>query len=136
MEKKTCYFKEDIVNIDTDSLPGEFPYTRGIHEGMYTSRLWTMRQYSGFGSAIETNERFHFLLNQGQTGISVAFDLPTQIGLDSDERLSKGEVGKTGVAIDSLEDMEILFKGIPLDKISTSMTINSTASILLCLYIA
>lgn len=138
MDKKLFYSKNDIENIDENhfSDSGTFPFTRGIHKGMYTSRLWTMRQYSGFGSAKETNKRFLFLLKQGQTGISVAFDLPTQIGLDSDDRLSRGEVGRTGVAIDSLEDMEVLFRDIPLENISTSMTINSTASILLCLYIA
>ena len=118
------------------NFPGEFPFTRGVYPNMYIGRHWTMRQYSGFGTAEETNKRFLFLLTQGQTGLSVAFDLPTQIGLDSDDPMARGEVGKTGVAIDSLQDMETLFKGIPLDKVSTSMTINSTAAILLCLYIA
>ena len=118
------------------SFPGTYPFTRGVYPTMYLGRKWTMRQYSGFGTAEETNKRFLFLLSQGQTGLSVAFDLPTQIGLDSDDSMSRGEVGKTGVAIDSLEDMEILFRDIPLDKVSTSMTINSTAAILLCLYIA
>ncbi len=117
-------------------FPGDFPYTRGIQPNMYRGRLWTMRQYAGFGSAEETNRRFRYLLEQGQTGLSVAFDLPTQIGYDSDNKLSRGEVGKVGVAIDSLEDMELLFKDIPLDRVSTSMTINSTASILLAMYIA
>ncbi|HXL77322.1 MAG TPA: methylmalonyl-CoA mutase family protein [Candidatus Eisenbacteria bacterium] len=114
--------------------PGTFPFTRGIHKDMYRGRLWTMRQYAGFGTAAESNKRYQFLLKQGQTGLSVAFDLPTQIGYDSDDPMSNGEVGKVGVAIDSLEDMELLFKGIPLDKVSTSMTINATAAMLLLLY--
>lgn len=114
--------------------PGEVPYTRGIHPGMYRSRLWTMRQYAGFGTAAETNRRFLDLLEAGQTGLSVAFDLPTQMGLDSDAPLAAGEVGKVGVAIDSLDDMRRLFQGIPLGEVSTSMTINSTAAILLLLY--
>jgi methylmalonyl-CoA mutase N-terminal domain/subunit len=116
--------------------PGEFPYTRGIYPTMYRGRLWTMRQYAGFGTAIESNQRYRYLLSKGQAGLSVAFDLPTQIGLDSDHPLALGEVGKVGVAIDSLEDMETLFDGIPLEKVSTSMTINATAAILLCLYVA
>ena len=116
--------------------PGEFPFTRGIQPNMYRTRLWTMRQYAGFSTAEESNKRYHYLLKNGTTGLSVAFDLPTQIGYDSDHELSDGEVGKSGVAIDSLKDMEILFKGIDLDKITTSMTINSTASILLAMYIA
>jgi methylmalonyl-CoA mutase N-terminal domain/subunit len=116
--------------------PGEFPFTRGIQPTMYRGRFWTMRQYAGFGSAAETNNRFKYLLANGQTGLSVAFDLPTQMGLDSDHPLAAGEVGKVGVAIDTLCDMETLFNGIPLDKVSTSMTINSTASILLAMYIA
>ena len=116
--------------------PGEFPYTRGIYPSMYRGRLWTMRQYAGFGSAAESNQRYRYLLSKGQSGLSVAFDLPTQIGMDSDHTLALGEVGKVGVAIDSLEDMETLFDGIPLEKVSTSMTINATASILLCLYVA
>jgi methylmalonyl-CoA mutase, N-terminal domain len=114
--------------------PGHYPYTRGIHEDMYRGRLWTMRQYAGFGTAAESNERYRFLLAQGQTGLSVAFDLPTQIGYDSDDPMANGEVGKVGVAIDSLEDMEILLHDIPLDTVSTSMTINATASMLLLLY--
>ncbi|HEV2476582.1 MAG TPA: acyl-CoA mutase large subunit family protein, partial [Candidatus Dormibacteraeota bacterium] len=117
-----------------EPLPGSFPYTRGIHRDMYRGRLWTMRQYAGFGTAAESNKRYRFLLSQGQTGLSVAFDLPTQIGYDSDDAMANGEVGKVGVAIDSLEDMEILLDGIPLDKVSTSMTINATASMLLLLY--
>ena len=116
--------------------PGEFPYTRGIHPTMYRSRLWTMRQYAGFGSAAETNKRYRFLLEQGQTGLSVAFDLPTQMGYDPDAPLAHGEVGKVGVSIASLEDTEDLFQGIPLDRVSTSMTINATAAILLGLYVA
>ena len=117
-----------------EPAPGSFPYTRGIHKDMYRGRLWTMRQYAGFGTAAESNERYRFLLDQGQTGLSVAFDLPTQIGYDSDDPMANGEVGKVGVAIDSLEDMEILLRGIPLDRVSTSMTINATAAILLLLY--
>lgn len=117
-------------------LPGEYPYTRGIHPTMYRSRYWTMRQYAGFGSAAETNKRFRYLLAQGQTGLSVAFDLPTQIGYDSDDPMALGEVGKVGVAIDSLKDMEKLFEGIPLDQVSTSMTINAPAAVLLAMYIA
>jgi methylmalonyl-CoA mutase N-terminal domain/subunit len=116
--------------------PGSFPYTRGVRRNMYRGRFWTMRQYAGYASAEESNARYKYLLAHGTTGLSVAFDLPTQIGLDSDDPLAAGEVGKVGVAIDSLEDMERLFAGIPLDTVSTSMTINSTASTLLCLYIA
>ncbi len=114
--------------------PGEYPYTRGIQPTMYRGRLWTMRQYAGFGSAEETNRRFRYLLDQGQTGLSVAFDLPTQIGYDSDHPLARGEVGKVGVAVDSLADMEILMKEIPLDQVSTSMTINAPAAVLLAMY--
>jgi methylmalonyl-CoA mutase N-terminal domain/subunit len=122
---------------ETDlGLPGEFPFTRGVYPTMYRGRLWTMRQYAGFGSAAESNRRFCYLLERGQTGLSVAFDLPTQIGMDSDSPLALGEVGKVGVAIDSIEDMQILFDQIPLDRVSTSMTINSTAAILLALYVA
>ncbi|HZG65920.1 MAG TPA: methylmalonyl-CoA mutase family protein, partial [Herpetosiphonaceae bacterium] len=114
--------------------PGQFPYTRGIYPTMYRGRLWTMRQYAGFASARETNERFRYLLAQGQMGLSVAFDLPTQLGLDSDDPRAEGEVGKVGVAIDSLEDMRLLFDEIPLDTVSTSMTINAPAAVLLLLY--
>jgi len=117
-----------------EPMPGSFPYTRGIHRDMYRGRLWTMRQYAGFGSAAESNKRYRFLLKQGQTGLSVAFDLPTQIGYDSDDPMANAEVGKVGVAIDSLEDMEILLEGIPLADVSTSMTINATAAMLLLLY--
>jgi len=116
--------------------PGQYPYTRGVRPNMYRGKFWTMRQYAGFATAQESNERYKYLLSQGTTGLSVAFDLPTQIGLDSDDTLSSGEVGKVGVAIDSLDDMLTLFDGIPLDKVSTSMTINATASTLLCLYLA
>src|SRR3989344_8126105 len=117
-------------------FPGEFPYTRGIRPTGYRGRLWTIRQYGGFGTAEETNERYKSLLAKGQTGLSVAFDLPTQIGYNSDDPLAEGEVGKVGVAIDSLEDMEILFHGIPLKDVTTSMTINTTGSILTALYVA
>jgi len=133
------YTQDDLSASDPESsigYPGEFPYTRGIYPTMYRGRLWTMRQYAGFGSAVESNQRYRYLLGKGQAGLSVAFDLPTQIGMDSDHPLALGEVGKVGVAIDSLEDMETLFDGIPLEKVSTSMTINSTAAILLCLYVA
>ncbi|MEJ7779365.1 MAG: methylmalonyl-CoA mutase family protein [Daejeonella sp.] len=116
--------------------PGEFPFTRGIQKDMYRGRMWTMRQYAGFSTAEESNKRYHYLLSQGTTGLSVAFDLPTQIGYDSDHDMSDGEVGKVGVAIDSLEDMEILFKGIDLQKVTSSMTINATAPILLAMYIS
>ncbi|MCO6512275.1 MAG: methylmalonyl-CoA mutase family protein [Aridibacter famidurans] len=133
------YGPEDLDAIDFErdiAAPGEFPYTRGVRESMYRGRFWTMRQYAGYATAEESNARYKYLLENGTTGLSVAFDLPTQIGLDSDDSLAAGEVGKVGVAIDSLEDMEKLFDGIPLDKVSTSMTINATASTLLCLYIA
>ena len=119
----------------TKEIPGEFPYTRGIYKEMYKNKLWTMRQYAGFTSAKESNKRFIDLIEQGVTGLSVAFDLPTQIGYDSDHPMSSGEVGKVGVPVSILDDMETLFKNIQLDKVSTSMTINSTAPILLALYI-
>src|SRR5580698_5975925 len=124
------------VSESSIGYPGEFPYTRGIYPTMYRGRFWTMRQYAGFGSAAESNQRYRYLLSKGQAGLSVAFDLPTQIGMDSDHSLALGEVGKVGVAIDSIEDMQTLFDGIPLERVSTSMTINSTAAILLCLYVA
>jgi methylmalonyl-CoA mutase N-terminal domain/subunit len=133
------YTAKNLSNGDQESalgFPGEFPFTRGIYPTMYRGRFWTMRQYAGFGSAAESNQRYRYLLSKGQAGLSVAFDLPTQIGMDSDHPLALGEVGKVGVAIDSLEDMETLFDGIPLEKVSTSMTINATAAILLCLYVA
>ena len=131
------YTSEDLdKNLDEkNSMPGSFPFARGVQPTMYRGRLWTMRQYAGFGSAEETNKRFKYLLDKGQTGLSVAFDLPTQMGYDSDSEISKGEVGKVGVAIDSLDDMEILLEDIPLDQVSTSMTINATASMLLAMYI-
>src|SRR5512144_828491 len=116
--------------------PGEFPYTRGLYAEMYRQRLWTMRQYAGFASAEESNRRYRYLLERGTTGLSVAFDLPTQIGYDSDDPHALGEVGRVGVAVDSLEDMELLFDGIPLERVSTSMTINATAAILVALYLA
>src|SRR3954468_6474321 len=115
--------------------PGKFPFTRGVQSSMYRGRLWTMRQYAGFGTAAETNRRFRMLLDAGQTGLSVAFDLPTQMGIDSDSSRALGEVGRVGVAIDTVEDMHVLFDSIPLDKVSTSMTINATASTLLAMYI-
>jgi methylmalonyl-CoA mutase N-terminal domain/subunit len=133
------YTEADLPGWQPDEalgFPGEAPYTRGIYPTMYRGRFWTMRQYAGFGSAAESNQRYRYLLSKGQAGLSVAFDLPTQIGMDSDAPLALGEVGKVGVAIDSLEDMETLFEGIPLEKVSTSMTINATAAILLCLYVA
>jgi methylmalonyl-CoA mutase N-terminal domain/subunit len=129
-------WSEESFDPETDlGLPGEYPFTRGVQPTMYRGRLWTMRQYAGFGSARETNERFKYLIDQGQTGLSVAFDLPTQIGFDSDHELSAGEVGKVGVAIDSVEDLKLLFDGIDLSAVSTSMTINSPAAILLAAYI-
>jgi methylmalonyl-CoA mutase N-terminal domain/subunit len=139
IEIANLYTEDDLRDFDAKTQlgrPGEFPFTRGIHPGMYRSRLWTMRQYAGFGTAEESNKRYHFLLSQGTTGLSVAFDLPTQMGYDADHPLSEGEVGKVGVSISSLEDMEMLLNGLPLDRISTSMTINATAAILLALYIA
>jgi methylmalonyl-CoA mutase N-terminal domain/subunit len=135
----TVYTPEDLVNFEYTrdlAYPGEYPFTRGVQANMYRGRIWTIRQYSGFGTAEETNQRYRYLLEQGQTGLSIAFDLPTQIGYDSDHPLARGEVGKVGVAIDSLRDMEILFQDIPLGKVSTSMTINATAPILLAMYIA
>ncbi len=133
-----CYGPEDVPDDLRDRLgvPGEYPYTRGVYPTMYRGRLWTMRQYAGFGTATETNRRYHYLLERGQTGLSVAFDLPTQMGYDSDHEMSDGEVGRAGVAIDSIDDVRALFEGIPLDRVSTSMTINSTAAILLALYVA
>lgn len=135
IEIKKLYRASDLGNAG-EELPGEYPYTRGIQPDMYRGRLWTMRQYAGFSTAEESNRRYHYLLSQGVMGLSVAFDLPTQIGYDSDHALSEGEVGKVGVAIDSLEDMEALFDGIRLEDVSTSMTINATGFILLALYVA
>ncbi len=133
------YTPDDLATFDYSSAmgyPGEYPFTRGIQPTMYRGRLWTMRQYAGFATAEESNRRYRYLLEQGQTGLSIAFDLPTQIGYDSDHPIARGEVGKVGVAIDTLADMEILFKEIPLDKVSTSMTINATAPVLLAMYLA
>ena len=129
---KPVYRADDAPTPQPD--PGQFPYTRGIYPTMYRTRLWTMRQYAGFASARESNRRYRYLLEKGQTGLSVAFDLPTQLGLDSDDPRAEGEVGKVGVAIDSLEDMATLFDSIPLDKVTTSMTINAPAAVLLLLY--
>jgi methylmalonyl-CoA mutase N-terminal domain/subunit len=139
IEIKTVYNASDIADkkqVIENEQPGEFPYTRGVQPDMYRGKLWTMRQYAGFSTAEESNKRYHYLLSQGVMGLSVAFDLPTQIGYDSDHELADGEVGKVGVAIDSIEDMEILFKGIDLEKVSTSMTINATGFILLAFYVA
>jgi methylmalonyl-CoA mutase N-terminal domain/subunit len=139
IEVQPLYNGEDIKDVDlteSSGYPGEYPFGRGIQPTMYRGRLWTMRQYSGFASAKESNRRYRYLLEQGQTGLSIAFDLPTQIGYDSDHPLARGEVGKVGVPVDTLHDMEILFKNIPLDKVSTSMTINATAPVLLAMYIA
>ncbi|MBW1711791.1 MAG: methylmalonyl-CoA mutase family protein [Deltaproteobacteria bacterium] len=138
-EVDRVYTPDDLAGLDYDrdlNLPGQYPFTRGVQPTMYRGRLWTMRQYAGFASARESNRRYRYLLDQGGKGLSVAFDLPTQIGYDSDHSLAQGEVGKVGVAIDSLADMEILFDQIPLDKVSTSMTINAPASVLLAMYIA
>jgi methylmalonyl-CoA mutase N-terminal domain/subunit len=132
IEVRPVYRREDVRTDPPD--PGQYPFTRGIYPNMYRGKLWTMRQYAGYGTARETNARFRYLLEQGQTGLSTAFDLPTQLGLDSDDPRALGEVGRTGVAIDSLQDMEILFEGIPLDRVSTSMTINAPAAVLLLLY--
>ena len=137
--KKDVYTVDDLRAFrpsEALGLPGEFPFTRGIYPTMYRGRLWTMRQYAGFGTAAESNRRYRYLLSQGQTGLSVAFDLPTQIGLDSDDPLAAGEVGRVGVAVDSLEDMALLFDRVPLDRVSVSMTINATAAILLAMYLA
>ena len=139
LEIEPIYTPEDLNGFDyTEALgyPGEYPFTRGVQPTMYRGRLWTMRQYAGVADAEESNRRYRYLLDHGQTGLSVAFDLPTQIGYDSDSPLAEGEVGKVGVAISSLADMATLLQGIPLDKVSTSMTINATAAILLAFYIA
>src|ERR1035441_2234119 len=138
IEIKRAYDPEDLNDFDYVNdlgFPGEYPFTRGVQPTMYRGRLWTMRQYAGFGSAEESNHRYRYLFEQGQTGLSVAFDLPTQMGRDSDHPLAEGEVGRVGVPICSLADMETLLAELPLDKISTSMTINATASILLALYV-
>ncbi len=139
IEIKEAYTEADLADFDSAislGRPGQYPFTRGLYSNMYRGKLWTMRQYAGFGTAKESNRRYRFLLSQGQTGLSVAFDLPTQIGLDSDHPQAQGEVGKVGVAIDTLKDMEILFSGIPLEKVSVSMTINSTAAVILSMYLA
>src|SRR6186713_2410907 len=126
IEIKEVYEPSDLKDTPAPEAPGTFPFTRGVQPDMYRGKLWTMRQYAGFSTAEESNKRYHYLLSQGVMGLSVAFDLPTQIGYDSDHALAEGEVGKVGVAIDSLEDMERLFQGIDLEKITTSMTINAT----------
>ena len=140
-EQRRIYTPTDLDAVNFDYLddvgfPGQYPFTRGVQPTMYRGRLWTMRQYAGFGTAEETNERFRLLLESGQTGLSTAFDLPTQTGYDSDDPMALGEVGQVGVAIDSLDDMERLFRDIPLDQISTSMTINAPAAILVAMYVA
>jgi methylmalonyl-CoA mutase N-terminal domain/subunit len=135
IEVKQLYTGEDLPVLNNE-MPGSFPFTRGVQPDMYRGKLWTMRQYAGFSTAEESNKRYHYLLSQGVSGLSVAFDLPTQIGYDSDHALAEGEVGKVGVAIDSIEDMQTLFKGIKLEDVSTSMTINATGYILLSLYVA
>src|SRR5579863_4947199 len=135
---RRVYEPADLEGWDYDrqvGYPGDYPFTRGIQSSMYRGRLWTMRQYAGFGTAAETNARFRVLLDAGQTGLSVAFDLPTQMGLDSDSPRAVGEVGRVGVAIDTVDDMHVLLDGIPLDRVSTSMTINATASTLLAMYL-
>jgi methylmalonyl-CoA mutase N-terminal domain/subunit len=134
---QSVYSADDLAGFDASQRlgqPGSYPFTRGVYPTMYTGRPWTMRQYAGFGTAKESNERYHQLVNAGTGGLSVAFDLPTQMGYDSDAPLASGEVGKVGVAIDSIDDMRILFNGLPLDKVSTSMTINAPASTLLLMY--
>jgi methylmalonyl-CoA mutase, N-terminal domain len=139
IEKKPLYTAADLAGFDAErrlGAPGEYPFTRGIHPTMYRGKLWTMRQFAGFGTAADTNERYKFLLDHGQTGLSVAFDFPTLMGYDSDHARAEGEVGKCGVAISSLADMEDLFRGIPLDRVSTSMTINGPAAMLFCFYVA
>jgi methylmalonyl-CoA mutase N-terminal domain/subunit len=127
LPRKAVYGPADVRDADAIGEPGRYPFTRGIRPDGYRAKLWTMRQYAGFGAAAESNRRYRYLLERGTTGLSVAFDLPTQIGYDSDDPHSAGEVGRVGVAIDSLEDMEVLLDGIPLDRVSTSMTINATA---------
>src|SRR5512143_855944 len=138
IELKPYYTPNDVAADPEQDIgqPGEFPYTRGVQPTMYRGRLWTMRQYAGYASAAESNRRYRFLLDHGQTGLSVAFDLPTQIGYDADDPIAEGEVGKVGVSISSIRDMEQLFEQIPLDKVSTSMTINAPAGVLLAMYIA
>src|ERR687898_842263 len=134
IEIKPLYTAADLPEELDLGEPGDYPFTRGIHREMYRKRRWTMRQYAGYASAKETNERFHYLIEHGSTGLSMAFDLPTQLGRDSDDPLCMGEVGRTGVAIDTIDDMRRVFDGIPLDQVSTSMTINAPAAALLLLY--
>src|SRR5829696_7257166 len=134
IEVKTLYTSEDLGGEPELGDPGEFPYTRGVHAEMYRKRPWTMRQYAGYASSKESNERYKYLLAHGSTGLSMAFDLPTQLGLDSDDSRCLGEVGRTGVSIDTIDDMRLVFDGIPLNEISTSMTINAPAAVLLMLY--
>ena len=139
MEVSRLYTPDDVADTDyaTDlGFPGEFPYTRGVYPTGYRGRTWTMRQFAGFGTAEETNERFHYLIDEGQTGLSTAFDMPSLMGLDSDDPMSLGEVGKEGVAVDTLRDMEILFDGIELDEVSTSFTINPSAPVIYAMYLA
>src|SRR5437016_1087466 len=139
LDVNPLYTAKDLEGFDPATQlgePGQFPFTRGVHPTMYRGRLWTMRQFAGFGTAADTNQRYKFLLSRGQTGLSVAFDFPTLMGYDSDHARSEGEVGKCGVAISSLADMETLFDGIPLDQVSTSMTINGPAAMLFCFYVA
>src|SRR5882672_8794342 len=136
IEIKRIYTQESTAHPSPSEKPGEVPFTRGVQPDMYRGKLWTMRQYAGFSTAEESNKRYHYLLSQGVHGLSVSFDLPTQIGYDSDHELADGEVGKVGVAIDSIEDMEILFQGINLEEVSSSMTINASGFILLALYVA
>src|ERR671916_626322 len=132
---KPLYTEEEVPPSETIGKPGEYPYTRGVYESMYRGRLWTMRQFAGFGTAEETNERFHYLLDHGQTGLSTAFDMPSLMGHDSDSPRSEGEVGREGVAIDTLDDMKTLFGGIDMGEVSTSMTINAPAAIMLAFYV-
>jgi methylmalonyl-CoA mutase N-terminal domain/subunit len=136
IEIKPVYVAEDVSDPDGVGKPGEFPFTRGIHGLMYRKRPFTMRQYAGFGTPRETNERFHYLIGQGQTGLNVAFDLPTQVGLDSDSEMAMGEVGRVGMAVDTLEDFEVAFEGVDLEKITVSLTINGSAAILMAMYFA
>src|SRR6056297_1301680 len=139
LEVDRLYTPDDVADLDYDEdvgFPGEAPYTRGPYPTMYRGRTWTMRQFAGFGTAEETNERFHYLIDQGQTGLSTAFDMPSLMGLDSDHRMSEGEVGKEGVAVDTLRDMEILFDGIDLSEVSTSFTINPSAPVIYAMYVA
>ena len=136
IELPAFFAPDDVHERGGTAPPGSFPFTRGLYQDMYRKRLWTMRQYAGYASATESNRRYRYLLGQGTTGLSVAFDLPTQIGYDSDAEAARGEVGRVGVAIDTIDDMRTLFDGIPLGQVTTSMTINSTASILLAMYLA